>query len=497
MYDVRRGTFALVLILGLQACGGGGADQSQTYTNGGALSEAPRSGPPADGAGSVNTYTVGGTVTGLAGAGLVLEDNAGHDLPVAANGIFAFPVAQPNGSTYVITIRTQPAARREFCVLANASGTISNANVTSVTVNCATASGFLFAAYTDPANQIVAYGINSESGALMPIGSPVAAGSATWALVAAPSGQFLYATNYGSNSISVFSVDSNTGALAAVGSPISTGSHPENLIITPSGSFLYVYNVAAGTVTTYAVDSVTGALTLAGLPLAFGGEGAIDFAMKPDGKFLYILDERKSTIDVFAIDATTGTLTITAVAVPGANASAMAVDPLGHFLYVANEGPTTPSSPSADIVTYAINASTGAITAVGPGVSIASNASSLTADPSGRYLYVVDDFNFGASNDSLAAFSIDRTSGALTQIGMPVLNGSSVPGFVECDPSGRFVYVENQGAVPGDSVWFDVSGYAIDMSSATPGLPLPVGFGTQLNAGQALLWGPKPMTIVE
>jgi 6-phosphogluconolactonase len=494
---VRRGTFVLALILSLQACGGGSANNSQTYTNAGLPSTGAPSGVPESAAGNVNTYTVGGRVTGLVGTGLVLEDNAGQDLTVASNGTFAFPDAQPSGATYVITIKAQPTARRELCVVANASGTISDANVTSVTIDCTVALGFLFAAYTKPANEFVTYGINSVSGALTPIGSPLAAVSATWALVAAPSGHFLYATNWGSDSISVFAVDSSTGALAAVGSPIPTGSRPANLTITPSGNFLYVYNIAAGTVTTYAVDSVTGALTLAGSPLPFGGEHSINFAMTPDGRFLYILDEYASAITVFAIDATTGRLTSTAVVLPGANAGAMAMDPLGRFLYVANEGPTTPSSPSANVVTYAINASTGAITPVAAGVSIASNAGWLTADPSGKYLYVVDNFNYGASNDSLVALSIDQTSGALTQIGMPVLNGSSIPGFVECDPSGKFVYVENQGEVPGDSVWFDVSGYAIDMRSATPGLPLPAGFGAQLNAGQALLWGPMAMAIVE
>ena len=45
------------------------------------------------------TYTIGGTVSGLTGTGLVLQDNGGNNLTVSANGSFKFtkpsPAAQP------------------------------------------------------------------------------------------------------------------------------------------------------------------------------------------------------------------------------------------------------------------------------------------------------------------------------------------------------------------------------------------------------------------
>ena len=60
---------SVVAALALSACGGGGGG-----------SPVP---PPA-------TYTVGGAVNGLTGSGLVLQENGGADLTVAADGSFAF-----------------------------------------------------------------------------------------------------------------------------------------------------------------------------------------------------------------------------------------------------------------------------------------------------------------------------------------------------------------------------------------------------------------------
>lgn len=86
---------------------------------------------------STNTFTIGGTVTGLSGAGLVLQNNGGGDLPISANGIFAFATTQASGSTYQVTVLTQPSG--QTCTVNSSSGTVSAANVNTVTVTCTTA----------------------------------------------------------------------------------------------------------------------------------------------------------------------------------------------------------------------------------------------------------------------------------------------------------------------------------------------------------------------
>ena len=82
------------------------------------------------------TYTVGGTVSGLSGSGLVLSLNAGaQSLSVAANGSFTFPTALADTTPYAVTVGTQPVG--QTCSVANGSGTIAGANVTNVAVTCA------------------------------------------------------------------------------------------------------------------------------------------------------------------------------------------------------------------------------------------------------------------------------------------------------------------------------------------------------------------------
>jgi len=79
-------------------------------------------------------YTVGGTVTGLTQAGLVLA-NGGDLLNVSASGNFTMPQSVAYGSNYQVTVRTQPTG--QTCTVQNGSGTMGAGNVTNVVVNCA------------------------------------------------------------------------------------------------------------------------------------------------------------------------------------------------------------------------------------------------------------------------------------------------------------------------------------------------------------------------
>lgn len=77
--------------------------------------------------------SIGGTVSGLAGSGLVLQNNGSDDLSVAADGPFTFAAAVPDGSTYNVTVKTQPAG--QTCNVQGASGT-ATADVSTVQVSC-------------------------------------------------------------------------------------------------------------------------------------------------------------------------------------------------------------------------------------------------------------------------------------------------------------------------------------------------------------------------
>jgi len=56
------------------------------------------------------TYTVGGTVTGLGGTGLVLQNNGGSSLPVSSAGAFTFVGGLSSGAAYSVTVATQPSS---------------------------------------------------------------------------------------------------------------------------------------------------------------------------------------------------------------------------------------------------------------------------------------------------------------------------------------------------------------------------------------------------
>jgi len=86
------------------------------------------------GSGGTASYKIGGTVTGLIGT-LVLQNNGADDLSVTASGTFSFAKAIANGSSYSVTVKTQPAA--QACTVTNGSGKVSSANVTNVAVSCA------------------------------------------------------------------------------------------------------------------------------------------------------------------------------------------------------------------------------------------------------------------------------------------------------------------------------------------------------------------------
>lgn len=82
-----------------------------------------------------NTYSVGGTVSGLAGS-LVLQDNNGGNLTVSSNGTFTFTTNVASGSPYSVTVLTHPAS--QSCSVTNGTGTIGTADVSNVNVNCST-----------------------------------------------------------------------------------------------------------------------------------------------------------------------------------------------------------------------------------------------------------------------------------------------------------------------------------------------------------------------
>ena len=86
---------------------------------------------------TTNSYTVGGTLSGLgAGNSITLRNSGGDDLVVNSDGSFAFATGVTDGGGYAVTIFVQPTSPDQTCAVTNDTGTIAGADVTDVTVTC-------------------------------------------------------------------------------------------------------------------------------------------------------------------------------------------------------------------------------------------------------------------------------------------------------------------------------------------------------------------------
>ncbi len=80
------------------------------------------------------TQSLAGTVSGLAAGTSVVLSNGQVLLPVATDGAFSFPGTLPTGTSYTVTVSTQPAG--ETCTVANGSGTVTTAGIPAIVVTC-------------------------------------------------------------------------------------------------------------------------------------------------------------------------------------------------------------------------------------------------------------------------------------------------------------------------------------------------------------------------
>lgn len=85
----------------------------------------------------VLAYTIGGTVTGMNGTGMILQNTSAEKLTIMQNGQFTFLSPVPTGFAYTVTIFQQPTGPAQTCVVTPGTGTgTATANVTSVAITC-------------------------------------------------------------------------------------------------------------------------------------------------------------------------------------------------------------------------------------------------------------------------------------------------------------------------------------------------------------------------
>jgi DNA-binding beta-propeller fold protein YncE len=377
-----------------------------------------------------NTYTVGGTVSGLNGT-LVLQNNGGDDHTIIADGSFTFGTALTNGTAYSVTVSTQPSG--QTCTVTNGSGTISAANVTNVQVACvdsvAPSATITFPPSISTTNgeTVSVYGTASDESTITAVrvnGLDVQTndGYATW--------EVIIPLAVGLNTLTVETEDavSNSNAQAAA-VEIYRGIYFDSLLFqaidTVGNRTLVTDNVLDAVI---AIDLDTGLRTI--LSDNSTPDNSNPFA-NPSGIAVDTANNRALVADpafggaVIAVDLDTGARTILSDnSIPDANNPfsvpvEITVDTANNRALVLD---TTPFSPNQSII--AVDLTTGARTVLSSN-SIPDNSNPFSfprgiAIDTANNRALVTDTNFFSGNISIIA--VDLTTGART-----VLSSNSIP----------------------------------------------------------------------
>ncbi len=274
---------------------------------------------------------------------------------------------------------------------------------------------------------VTALAIDPKSGRLTQLNQQSSEGSGPCHLSVDKTGRNVLVANYGSGSIACLPLD-NDGRLSPATSFMQhTGSsvnpqrqkEPHAHWIEPDSAnrFVLACDLGLDKVLAYQFDPRRGTLTPATPPYTATkpGAGPRHLAFHPGGRFAYVINELDSTIAAYAWDAKTGELselqrrsTLPAGFTNNSSCAEIAVHPSGKFLYGSNRGHDS-------IAVFAIDESTGLITAVQHESTQGKTPRFFAIDPTGRWLLACNQ-----GSDSVVLFRIDPQTGRLTPGGQKI-----------------------------------------------------------------------------
>lgn len=393
----------------------------------------------------VERFTISYTVAGLtANSGLVVTDGT-DTVPVSAAGTFSFPTPLTSGSAYNVTVSQLPSNPMQYCTVTGGTGTVNNADVTAPRIVCAVRYGRF--AYDFADNTIEIYAITAAGQwvhrGYITTTDPVAG------LALHPSSQILYVVSgqpqtFVSGQISpppagtatAYTIDGSTGELTVLNS-VPVGSNPDIVKIDSQGNYLYVANSSSDGVNVFQsisvlkIDPRSSKLSAAStFNLPNNADSLFSLTLDASGHILTAAQPDIHSIATFLVNTSSGTLTAgpTTMTGPGSLPGDVEIDPTGRFAYVDDFQANT-------IQAFSLNASTGALTAVGTPLAAGGGANFIAIDPASKFVFVSN------PGHGIAAFSIDSNTGALTAVGQPI--ALSDAGFLMVDPSGNFLHVTN------------------------------------------------------
>jgi 6-phosphogluconolactonase (cycloisomerase 2 family) len=306
--------------------------------------------------------------------------------------------------------------------------------------------------------------VNTSTGALTALsGFPLTIGANPTVVAVDPQNRFLVVGDIAFGMLHVFTIDRSTGALSEIpASPYPTVWEPAAIAVDPSGTHVYVASQGSNSVGGFSL-SATGELTpIVGSPFATSGteEFGDDVVANAAGTFVYVQD--LANIYTYSVSASSGALTLVQTVAEPLSLGGIALDPNGTYLYAV--GGSTNS-----IQTYSINASTGLLTPAGSSPMVEHNgAYTISISPTGQFAYTIE------NNNDLVSYTLNN--GVFAPIGAVY---TQVYGQrIGIDPSGSFVYVPQAcGNCPG-AVYNVVNEFSIGADGALtkiPGSPVAAG----------------------
>jgi 6-phosphogluconolactonase len=251
------------------------------------------------------------------------------------------------------------------------------------------------------------------------------------ALAIDPTGRYVYSVSCGDNLVYQFTIGSG-GALSPMATPsLSVGQCPSAVSVSPSGQYVYVTSMTTADIFQFEIGP-GGSLTPLSPAWVVPQNWQNTMVVDSSGRYLYAFNSNLCQFDI-AGDGTLSPVNTCLIA-PGLGASALpssvAVAPSGEYLYMVED-----YSGAVDV--YSIDAATGQLAPLSPVNSFAFAAgnysSGVTVDPTGKYVYAVNDgYNFGPNPRPaycVAQFVVG-TGGVLTPISpgcvnLPNIYGSS------------------------------------------------------------------------
>jgi len=324
---------------------------------------------------------------------------------------------------------------------------------------------------------------------------------------------YMYVSLHDDDKIAVFTMDAETGKLTPKTEiPVSGGPSP--LAISPDRKNLYVGHRGSSEISSYRVDQDTGGLTQSG---RLSVEAAPTF-LATDRKGRFVLSSyyqgAHAAVHPIGDDGAVGDPPIEWLET-ATGAHAMQTDPSNKFAFVPhiagngpnaifqfrfdeNTGHISPNSPprvepdehlgprhfcfhptqdilyfsneqGCSVTGYRLDTSTGTlsafqtITTLPAGYTERNTCSQIQVSSSGKFLYAPN-----RGHNSIAAFSIDPTSGRLTAIGR--VPTEAVPGSFSLDPEGKFLFAA--GSESGRLASYRING---DTGELTPLETYPAG----------------------